>query len=440
MSRRHSQRISDSEEQTTLNDIAKQLRELTQWRIDTDRKIEHAQQDRERQITILQDELTIMRDEQSRAKGSRSWESNHEREGFRVGDYYEEHSSSRRHRREPHEPPPPREVNINLLHFYGKDDVEAFLDWEMKVEQLFSCHQISGERKVPLATLSFQGYAMYWWTAIVEERRRHNNPPIQYWNDLINALRRRHILSYYHRELMDKLQRLQQKYMSVEQYKQKMELYMLRAKIEETDELTMARFFSRLNFEIRDRVELLPYINLDSLVQMCIKVEQQILQKTSTKRGHIPAQCPTKRTIILRGSDIYSSESESPTSESENEQTEKEEAFVEEGQLLMHRLVEKLNLVVIPHPKPYKLHWLNEDGDITVKNQVKLEISIGNFKDEVICDIVPMEACHVLLGRPWQFVHNTTHHGLTNIITMHKDDKKFVLHPLSPTQVAKDQA
>ena len=35
------------------------------------------------------------------------------------------------------------------------------LDWEMKVEQLFSCHHISEERKVPSATLSFQGYALY---------------------------------------------------------------------------------------------------------------------------------------------------------------------------------------------------------------------------------------------------------------------------------------
>ncbi|XP_047164015.1 uncharacterized protein LOC124833549 [Vigna umbellata] len=104
------------------------------------------------------------------------------------------------------------------------------------------------------------------------------------------------------------------------------------------------------------------------------------------------------------------------------------------------RLVEKLKLDIIPHPKPYKLHWLNEDGDIIVKNQVKLAFSIGNFKDEVLCDIVPMEACHVLLGRPWQFDHQTIHHGLTNTITIHQKDKKFVLHPLTPTQVAKDQA
>ena len=41
----------------------------------------------------------------------------------------------------------------------------------MKVEQLFACHHISEERKVPLATLSIQGYALYWWTSLVRERR-----------------------------------------------------------------------------------------------------------------------------------------------------------------------------------------------------------------------------------------------------------------------------
>jgi len=81
----------------------------------------------------------------------------------------------------------------------------------MKVEQLFVCHHVSEERKVPLATLSFQGIAMYWWTALERERHLHKDPLIEYWNDLRGALRHRHIPSYYNRELMDKFQGLQQR-------------------------------------------------------------------------------------------------------------------------------------------------------------------------------------------------------------------------------------
>ena len=36
--------------------------------------------------------------------------------------------------------------------------MEAYLDWKIKVEQLFACHYTSEEMRVPLATLSFQGY------------------------------------------------------------------------------------------------------------------------------------------------------------------------------------------------------------------------------------------------------------------------------------------
>ena len=62
-----------------------------------------------------------------------------------------------------------------------------------------------------------------------------------------------------------------------------------------------------------------------------------------------------------------------------------------------------------------------------------------NYKDKVLCDIVPMEACHILLGRPWQFDKKTMHNGLTNEITFTHKEKKFVLYPLSPSQVVKDQ-
>jgi len=154
---------------------------------------------------------------------------------------------------------------------------------------------VSEERKVPLATLSFQGNAMYWWTSLERDRHLHREPPIEYSNDLRGALRCRHIPSYYNRELMDKLQRLQQRNMSVEEYRQKMELYMMRASIREDETATIARFLSGLNLEIRDRVELLPYQDLNDLVQLCIKVEQQNLRKASSlKEGSYPNSYPKR--------------------------------------------------------------------------------------------------------------------------------------------------
>jgi len=64
-------------------------------------------------------------------------------------------------------------------------------------------------------------------------------------------------------------------------------------------------------------------------------------------------------------------------------------------------LVEKLGLTTIPHPKPYSLRWLNENGEIQVTKQFHIPFSINTYHDEVLCDVTLMLANHVLLGRPW---------------------------------------
>jgi len=64
------------------------------------------------------------------------------------------------------------------------------------------------------------------------------------------------------------------------------------------------------------------------------------------------------------------------------------------------RVVEKLDLPIISHTKPYKLQWLSAEGEIMANKQVLITFAIGKYKHEVLCDVVPMEATHILLGRP----------------------------------------
>ena len=240
---------------------------------------------------------------------------------------------------------------------------------------------------------------------------------------------------------------------------------MMRASIRESEPITIARFLSGLNLDIRDRVELLPYQDLNDLIQLCIKVEQQILRKTSSHRensyfnsypkeeykgeesvskeksretpknvgkvvltpptrsrdvkcfkcygrGHVQAQCPNQRTMFLRGVDEYSSHDDETSRGEEKEKENSERAYPCESELMMiqrslnnqssvnqetqrknifhtrckvfenvcslimdsgsccnccsTRMVEKLNLQLIPHPKPYQLQWINEDGELAV--------------------------------------------------------------------------
>ncbi|KAL4318030.1 hypothetical protein GQ457_18G009690 [Hibiscus cannabinus] len=39
---------------------------------------------------------------------------------------------------------------------------------------------------------------------------------------------------------------------------------------------------------------------------------------------------------------------------------------------------------------------------------------MGNYCDDIWCDVVPMQAAHLLLGRPWQYDRDVTHHGKLN--------------------------
>jgi hypothetical protein len=47
-----------------------------------------------------------------------------------------------------------------------------------------------------------------------------------------------------------------------------------------------------------------------------------------------------------------------------------------------------------------------------------------------MCDVVPMDACHILLGRPWQYDRKTVHNGLKNTYSFVKDGVKVVLAQL----------
>ena len=102
-------------------------------------------------------------------------------------------------------------------------------------------------------------------------------------------------------------------------------------------------------------------------------------------------------------------------------------------------LVEKLNLSTLKHSKPYKLQWLNDCREVRVDRQVLVTFLIGKYLDKVLCDVVPMYAGHIFLGRPWQYDRRVTHDGFKNIYSFVKEGKTIKLAPLTPSQVYEDQ-
>ncbi|XP_019432676.1 PREDICTED: uncharacterized protein LOC109339658 [Lupinus angustifolius] len=365
-------------------------------------------------------------------------------------------------------------IKVKVPTFINKNDPEAYLEWELKIEQVFDCNSYNKEKKVKVAEDNkVEGIKIKVPTFIGK------NDPEAYleWELKIEQV-------------------LAQGSKSVDEYFKEISSF------HEDREATMARFLHGLNQDIQDIVELQNYVELDDLVQQAMKVEEQLRRKnskfsssssskyqssrwveklkkeslmkeatSSTKGavttnqgklavvpsqrsrdvkcfkclglGHIASQCPTRKTMIMTNGEI---ESQSEASSDEEDSHEEGDAKVPEGDLLVvrrllgsqikdqeadqrgnifhtrclvggkvccliidsgsctnvasSRLVSKLNLETKTHPTPYHLQWLSEEGEMLVDKQVEVPFTIGNYEDSVLCDVVDMEASHLLLGRP----------------------------------------
>jgi hypothetical protein len=106
-------------------------------------------------------------------------------------------------------------------------------------------------------------------------------------------------------------------------------------------------------------------------------------------------------------------------------------------------LVKKLSLPTRPRPHPYHIQWFNDTSKVKVTQTVRVHFSIGIYSDYADCDGVPMEACSLLLGRPWEYDNDARHNGRSNTYTFLHKGQKITLLRLTPAKIVqadKDRA
>jgi hypothetical protein len=101
-------------------------------------------------------------------------------------------------------------------------------------------------------------------------------------------------------------------------------------------------------------------------------------------------------------------------------------------------LVDRMELKQRRHPNPYKMQWLNDCGALRVSHVVTVPFSIGRYNDHVECDVVPMQACQLLLGRPWLYDRDVQIFGRTNKLAFMYKGERISLLPLTPKEILKD--
>jgi hypothetical protein len=95
----------------------------------------------------------------------------------------------------------------------------------------------------------------------------------------------------------------------------------------------------------------------------------------------------------------------------------------------------KIGLMTRLHIQPYYIQWLNNSGKAKVTHTARVHFSIGTYHDYADYDVVPMQACSLLLGHPWEFETDAIHYGRSNKYTLMHNRKKITLLPLTLNEI-----
>jgi hypothetical protein len=106
--------------------------------------------------------------------------------------------------------------------------------------------------------------------------------------------------------------------------------------------------------------------------------------------------------------------------------------------LISIEMVENMELETIVHSMPYRVLWIQKGHQVNVSKQYLVEFKIGGYKDEILCDFIPMDVCHLLLDRPWKYDRNVIHDGRKNTYTLEKNGRTHMLLPIKDKEVKRE--
>ena len=78
---------------------------------------------------------------------------------------------------------------------------------------------------------------------------------------------------------------------------------------------------------------------------------------------------------------------------------------------------------------PYTLQWLKQGRKVTISKQTLISFLVGPYYGEVLCDVLHMDACHILLSQPWLFDNHVMHDGHSNTYAPKFKGRKLTLTP-----------
>ena len=71
---------------------------------------------------------------------------------------------------------------MSVPKFIGKEDSDAYLNWDEQCDQIFRVHNLLSQRRVNLASVDFSSYALSWRNQMQENQYVLGHDPIETWD------------------------------------------------------------------------------------------------------------------------------------------------------------------------------------------------------------------------------------------------------------------
>nr|GEW02486.1 transposon Ty3-I Gag-Pol polyprotein [Tanacetum cinerariifolium] len=363
--------------------------------------------------------------------------------------------------------------NMKTKNFEGPLCPDDFLDWLRTVDRIFDLRDTPDHIKVKLVAIRLKKVASLWWDHVQNQQYREGKHRVESWDKMKRLMEKKFLLVTHKQDSYVEFHTLKQQTLTVEEFITEFERVRMRFGVEENKEQTIARFWKTAT---RFGSSSCALQSATGPVRVGpIKADPPALTgispalTTSSLRcfkcqgiGHLKRDCLNKQvlTLIDEADPLYDTEDE----------VETEVVYPDQGELLVtHRLlntavldqdddttwlrtnifrtqctakgkictviidgrscenmvsttmVEKLGLPIQNHPDPYQLTWLKKGNLFKVTHRCLMHFSIGNkYTDELWCEVIPIDACHILLGRRWLYDRRVKHDGYRNTYTFKK--------------------
>jgi hypothetical protein len=195
-------------------------------------------------------------------------------------------------------------VKFMIPPFYGLYAAEAYLDWEMTVDNKFSSHLVPEQHHVRQATSEFKDFAIIWWNELSGLHLQPNT-----WDRLKATMRERFVPPAYQHDLHKKLQCLDKRDMSIQDYYAELQKSMIRAGVHEETKDKICHFYSALHTKIQDIVDYKEYNTVNNLFQLAVLAKKELhgCQPMKTKASFTPCSTSVAPSKTATPSSAHSS-------------------------------------------------------------------------------------------------------------------------------------